>query len=103
MKWATIVLVTAAIPALAAGDEVPTAYVQQPPDVLVVGSPVAFKPATLPVSVICDDLSVVRVDDAGTFLWLIGLKPGATSCSFGSAQLAGRRLLYHFVVRAPSG
>ncbi|HEX9100902.1 MAG TPA: hypothetical protein VF997_01795, partial [Polyangia bacterium] len=36
-------------------------YVTVPPSVLVVGRPVAFKPAALPVSVICDDLSVVRV------------------------------------------
>lgn len=71
-----------------------------PPSVLVVGEPVAFRPPALPVSVVCDDLSVVRVEDAGAFLWLTGLKPGETSCSFGSAQQAGRRALYHFTVRS---
>lgn len=80
----------------------PDAVTTSPPSVLVVGRPVAFRPGALPVSVICDDLSVVRVDDAGTFLWLTGLKPGETSCSFGSAVHAGRRAIYHFVVRADS-
>jgi hypothetical protein len=86
------------------GYEVPSAggYVQEPPSVLVVGQPVAFKPPVLPVSVICDDLGVVRVDDAGTFLWLTGVKPGETSCSLGSPRLAGRRALYHIVVRPAS-
>ena len=79
-------------------DELPS----QPPSVLVVGQPVAFKPVALPVSVICDDLDVVRVDDGGTFLWLTGLKPGETTCSFGGAVHAGRRFVYHFVVRAGS-
>lgn len=80
----------------------PDAVMTTPPSVLVVGRPIAFRPPALPVSVICDDLSVVRVDDAGTFLWLTGLKPGETSCSFGNALYAGRRALYHFVVRADS-
>ena len=80
----------------------PDAIMTSPPSVLVVGQPIAFRPAALPVSVICDDLSVVRVDDAGTFLWLTGLKPGETSCSFGNALYAGRRAIYHFVVRAGS-
>jgi len=80
----------------------PNGIVQQPPSILVVGQPVAFKPPVLPVSVICDDVSVVRVDDAGTFLWLTGVKPGETSCSFGAAVHAGRRALYHFVVQAAS-
>jgi hypothetical protein len=65
---------------------------------LRVGQPVAFTPVPLPTQVICDDLSIVRVEDAVDHLRLIGLKPGSTSCSFGSAALAGRRVLYHFVV-----
>ncbi len=81
----------------------PTAgYVSEPPSVLVVGVPIAYKPATLPVSVVCDDTRIVRVDDAGTFLWLSGMAPGETDCSFGDAAHAGRRRLYHFVVRAAS-
>jgi hypothetical protein len=80
----------------------PDGVMTSPPSVLVVGRPVAFRPGPLPVSVICDDLSVVRVDDAGTFLWLTGLKPGETSCSFGNAAHAGRRAVYHFVVRGDS-
>jgi hypothetical protein len=72
----------------------------QPPQVLIVGRPVAFRPAALPVSIICDDTSVVRVEDAGTFLRLTGLKPGATECSFGSALRPGQRQVYRFDVRA---
>jgi hypothetical protein len=67
---------------------------------LVVGRPIAFTPPTLPVSVICDDTSVVAVEDAGTSLRITGLKAGATACSFGSALQAGRRQIYNFEVRA---
>jgi hypothetical protein len=72
-----------------------------PTHVLVVGQTVAFTPPTLPVSIICDDLSVVRVEDAGTFLRITGLRPGATSCSVGSPQRPGLRQMHHFDVRAP--
>jgi hypothetical protein len=72
-----------------------------PTHVLVVGEPIAFKPPTLPVSVICDDLSVLRVEDAGTFLRITGLRPGATSCSVGSPQRPGLRQMHHFEVRSP--
>jgi hypothetical protein len=72
----------------------------QPPQVLVVGHPVVFRPEALPVSIICDDTSVVRVEDAGTYLRLTGLKPGTTACSFGSALRPGRRQVYSFDVRA---
>jgi hypothetical protein len=72
-----------------------------PTHVLVVGQPIAFKPPTLPVSIICDDLSVVRVEDAGTFLRITGLRPGATSCSVGSPQRPGLRQIHHFDVRSP--
>jgi len=69
--------------------------------VLVVGQPIAFNPPTLPVSIICDDLSVVRVEDAGTFLRITGLRPGATSCSVGSPQRPGLRQIHRFDVRSP--
>jgi hypothetical protein len=65
---------------------------------LVVGQPVAFVPAALPATVVCDDLSIVRVDDAGSYLRLTGLQPGATDCSFGSLLAPGRRTVYRFVV-----
>ena len=65
---------------------------------LTVGEPVAFVPTELPVTVICDDLSVLRVDEEGSFLRLTGLQPGATACSFTSLRTPGRRLVYHFVV-----
>lgn len=65
---------------------------------LTVGQPVAFVPVERPVTVICDDLSVLRVDDAGTYLRLTGLKPGATACSFSSLLTPGRRAVYNFVV-----
>ncbi len=65
---------------------------------LVVGEPVAFVPAARPATVVCDDLSILRVDDAGSFLRLTGLQPGATDCSFSSLLAPGRRTVYHFVV-----
>ena len=65
---------------------------------LVVGEPVAFVPAARPATVVCDDLSIVRVDDAGTYLRLTGLKPGATACSFSSLLAPGQRAIYRFVV-----
>ena len=65
---------------------------------LTVGRPVAFVPVETPVSVICDDLSVLRVDDEGTYLRLTGLKAGATACSFSSLLTPGRRAVYNFVV-----
>jgi hypothetical protein len=72
-----------------------------PPSVLVVGQPVAFRPPALPVSVICDDTSIIRVEDAGTFLRLTGLRAGTTTCSFGSPLQPGRRQLQRFEVREP--
>jgi hypothetical protein len=65
---------------------------------LAVGRPVAFVPAEIPASVICDDLAVLRVEDAGTYLRLTGLKPGETACSFGSLFTPGRRLVYRFII-----
>ena len=67
--------------------------------VLVVGQPVDYRPPSLPVSVICDDVDVVRIDDAGTFLRLQGLKPGVTACSFGSPTRPGRRVVEKVEVR----
>ena len=78
--------------ALPIGEEPPQLYT------LTVGEPAAFTPAELPVSVICDDLTVLRVEDAGTFLRLTGLKPGSTQCSFGTLTEPGRRRLYRFTV-----
>lgn len=66
--------------------------------VVVMGQPLAFVPFELPVNVVCDDLSVLSVADAGTFLRLTGLKPGATDCSFSSLRTPGRRFVYRFVV-----
>jgi len=65
---------------------------------LRVGQPVPFTPGALPTQVICDDVSVVRVDDAGDHLRLTGLRPGSTACSFGSAATPGQRVLYRFLV-----
>ena len=67
---------------------------------LIVGRPVALQPPALPVSVICDDTSIVRVEDAGDRLVVTGLRPGSTACSFGTPSRAGRRHLYRFDVRA---
>jgi hypothetical protein len=65
---------------------------------LRVGQPVPFNPGALPAQVICDDLSVVRVADAGQTLQLTGLRPGSTLCSFGTPAYSGRRILYRFNV-----
>src|SRR4051812_31071985 len=71
----------------------------EPTHVLLVGQPIAVRPEALPVSVICDDTSIIRVEDAGTFLKVTGLRPGATQCSVGSALRPGRRQLHRFEVR----
>lgn len=72
-----------------------------PTHVIKLGDPIAMQPETLPVSVICDDISIVSVEDGGTFLRITGLRPGVTSCSFGSALRPGRRQVHRFEVRAP--
>jgi lipopolysaccharide/colanic/teichoic acid biosynthesis glycosyltransferase len=94
LRIAILTLVTAGAHAQPNGAPVGTTTTRT----IVVGRPVAFVPASRPATVICDDLSVVRVDDAGTFLRVTGLKPGATDCSFSSLLAPGQRAVYHFVI-----
>jgi hypothetical protein len=65
---------------------------------LKVGKPVPFTPGALPTQIVCDDLSVLRVQDAGDHLRLTGLKPGSTECSFGMLSTPGLRQIYRFDV-----
>ena len=69
-----------------------------PPQRLVVGQPVLFTPTRRPVMVICDDTTIVSVEDTGTSLRMTGLRAGETTCSFGSALTPGRRDVYRIVV-----
>jgi hypothetical protein len=66
--------------------------------VLHVDRPIAFTPGFLPAQVICDDLSIVRVEDAGTSFRITGLKEGSTLCSFWATGRGGIRRLFRFVV-----
>ena len=63
---------------------------------LKVGESVGYTPGFLPAQVVCDDLSVVRVEDAGTRFRLVGLKAGATDCGF--FNIAYPHHLLHIVV-----
>jgi hypothetical protein len=66
---------------------------------LEVGTPISFTPGQLPAAVVCDDLSVVRVEDAGDHFRITGLRPGSTLCSFSSLRMGGLRREYRFTVR----
>jgi hypothetical protein len=66
---------------------------------LRVGESRPFTPGSLPAQVICDDLGVMRVTDAGDHFQLVGLRAGTTLCSFGRATAPGQRVLYRFNVR----
>jgi hypothetical protein len=65
---------------------------------LVVGQSVDFTPGISPTFANCDDLTIIRVGEAGSQLRLTGLKPGSTLCSFGSLASPGRPRLYRFTV-----
>ena len=45
---------------------------------LKVGKPKLWSPGYPCMMIVCDDKSVVRVEDAGTALRLVGLSPGST-------------------------
>jgi hypothetical protein len=53
---------------------------------LKVSTSVEFSPGFLPAQVVCDDLTVVRVDDIGKSFRLTGLKAGVTFCSCASRR-----------------
>lgn len=70
----------------------------QPPQRLVVGHPVLFTPTRRPVMVLCDDTTIVSIEDTGRSLRMTGLRAGETTCSFSSALTPGRRDVYRIVV-----
>jgi hypothetical protein len=63
------------------------------------GKPVDFRPGFLPAQVVCDDLSVIKVEDAGDHFRLTGLKAGKTLCGFSSVAPSGRRRLLEITIR----
>jgi hypothetical protein len=65
---------------------------------LAVGQTIPFNPGELPATVICDDLTILRVEDEVDHFEVVGLKPGATLCSFAPPSLPGIRRVYRFVV-----
>jgi hypothetical protein len=66
--------------------------------ILHLDQPTSFTPGSLPARVVCDDLSVVRVEAAETHFVLIGLKPGSTLCSFWPVATPGQFRQFRFVV-----
>jgi hypothetical protein len=61
--------------------------------------PVDFRPGFLPAQVVCDDLTIIRVEDAGDHFRLTGLKAGTTLCGFSSVAPSGRRRVLEIAVR----
>lgn len=57
-----------------------------------------FTPGFLPAQVVCDDLTVIKVEDAGQTFKITGLKAGSTLCGFTSTAMRGRRRVIEFVV-----
>ena len=52
-----------------------------------------------PVSVgVCDDTSIVRVEDGGDALRLVGLKVGKTQCGFWTQQRTGQHTMVEVIV-----
>jgi len=65
---------------------------------LRVGQSSDYTPGFLPAQVVCDDLSVIRVEDAGSHFRITGLRAGGTDCSFWSIALKGIRRFVHITV-----
>jgi hypothetical protein len=66
---------------------------------LRVGQAIDYTPGFLPAQVICNDVSIIRVEDAGTPFRLTGLRAGDTDCGFWSIALRGIRRVVHVRVR----
>lgn len=64
---------------------------------LKVGQSVYYTPGFLPAQVMCDDRSIVRVDDAGSTFRLTALRAGETDCAFWSIAMKGIRRVVHVV------
>jgi hypothetical protein len=52
----------------------------------------------LPAQVVCDDTSIVMVEDAGEAFRLTALKAGSTLCGFSSIVIKGRRRVVEVTV-----
>ena len=66
---------------------------------LAVGQAKSWTPGYLPAIPTCDDLSIVKVEDAGDHFVLTGSKAGRTQCSFRSGAVAGRTTLLTITVK----
>jgi hypothetical protein len=63
------------------------------------GKPIDFRPGFFPAQVVCDDLAIVKVEDAGDHFRISGLKAGTTLCGFSSIAPSGKRRVLEIVVR----
>ena len=53
---------------------------------LYVGKSILWSPGYPSITIVCDDRSLVQVEDAGEKLRLTGLRPGRTRCGFWQSQ-----------------
>jgi|GEM_PF-2272017 len=70
-------LMAAGLPARAEGEGLPEIRIK-------VGEAYQLHLGFIIVGLVCDDTSVVRVEDGGDHLRLVGLAPGRTKCGFWS-------------------
>jgi hypothetical protein len=86
----------ASLPARAEGDAFPQVRI-------AVGEAYQLRLGFIIVGLVCDDNSLVRVEDGGDHLRLVGLAPGRTKCGFWSnPQSPAPSKVYEVVVtRAP--
>jgi hypothetical protein len=89
--FVVVLLVLAGLGAGATADEPGLERMQ-----LRVGQPVLWSPGYPCIMIVCDDPTVVRVEDAQTSLRLTGLRVGSTRCGFWRDK--GYRKLVQFDV-----
>jgi hypothetical protein len=70
-------LMAASLPARTEGEALPQIRIK-------VGEAYQLHLGFIIVALVCDDTSVVRVEDGGDHLRLVGLAPGQTKCGFWS-------------------
>jgi hypothetical protein len=78
-------LMAARLPARADGEGLPEIRIK-------VGEAYQLHLGFIIVGLVCDDTSVVRVEDGGDHLRLVGLAPGRTKCGFWSNPQVPRAL-----------
>jgi hypothetical protein len=66
-----------------------------------VGQAIDYTPGFLPAQVICNDVSLLRVEDAGTRFRITGVRAGETDCGFWSILFRGVRRIVHVRVYQP--